>query len=90
MEAKDQIPNSWNVSNTEEVTVDPVLDEEGIQLSSSGAGPQYKEVRGTIITKPCSVCGQAMSVDRVNMVLTCPQGHNETARLSENEHAQDL
>lgn len=71
MKDQSEIPDSWEVTDVEVVTVNPKTGEVVDELSSSGAGPQVSQVRGTIKSKPCDNCDDEMVYEAPMGALNC-------------------
>lgn len=88
MESINQIPDEWETKEETVVTVNPHTGEVEDGLSSSGAGPQVQQVRGTIVSKPCENCEKQMLYHAPNAALICDNcGAVEDFRIHENKNA---
>lgn len=88
MEAISDIPDSWETEDETVVTVNPHTDEVVENLSATGAGPQVKQVRGHIKSKPCSNCDKEMQYQPPNAALICDNcGATEDPRIHENQNS---
>lgn len=88
MQSIDEIPDSWETEDVEVVTVNPHTGEIVENLASSGAGPQVDQVRGTILSKPCSNCEREMEYEAPLAALVCVGcGATEDPRIHENQNA---
>lgn len=70
MDSVDDIPSTWETKDVETVTVNPHTGEVVEQVSSSGAGPQVQQVRGTVTRRPCPNCTE----DDAEMIYEAPMG----------------
>lgn len=88
MEFINEIPDDWETADEEVVTVNPHTGEVEENLSASGAGPQKKQVRGTIQRKPCENCDGEMVYHAPNAALICDKcGATGDFRIHKNSNA---
>lgn len=74
MVSTEDIPDNWETEDVEIVTVDPTTGERADGLSTTGAGPQYEELRGHIKRRPCPEC------DEGELIYEAPMGVMDCSR----------